>query len=254
MGESAGLESLQQSLVSEAERLGVDLVLQRDDAQRRYKRLAVFDMDSTLIKTEVIDELAELAGVRDQVSAITERAMQGEIDFRESFTQRMALLKGLSTEHLVSIAHNLPIMDGAERLFATLRAYGIKTAIISGGFTIFAEHLQEKLGIDYVFANQLGSEADKLTGEVIEPIVDASRKAEIVRTLAHDLEVDLSQVIAVGDGANDLLMLKAVGTGIAFRAKPVVRQSANLALTTMGLEGVLYLMGLDKRDHHGIDD
>lgn len=249
-GAAEGLEQLQHEVVEAAQALGVDLVLQRDDAQRRFKRLAVFDMDSTLIKTEVIDELASLAGVGDQVSAITERAMRGEIDFRESFKSRMALLKGLSTTNLAAIADKLPIMDGAERLFATLRTYGVKTAIVSGGFTYFAEYLQKRLGIDYVFANTLSQENDVLTGEVVEPIVDAAKKAEIVKSLAAEHGIDLAQVVAVGDGANDLLMLKAAGAGIAFRAKPVVRQSAKLALTSAGLDGVLYLMGVDQRDHH----
>lgn len=251
-GNAQGFEFLQHEVVDAAHHLGVDLVLQRDDAQRRFKRLAVFDMDSTLIQTEVIDELANLAGVGGQVSAITERAMRGEIDFRESFKLRMALLKGLSTKHLAALADSLPIMDGAERLFRTLKAYGIKTAIVSGGFTYFAEYLQKRLGVDYVFANTLAQEHNVLTGEVVEPIVDAAKKAEIVKRLAAEHGIDLTQVVAVGDGANDLLMLKAAGAGIAFRAKPVVRQSAKLALTSAGLEGVLYLMGLDQRDHYDV--
>jgi phosphoserine phosphatase len=249
-GSDQGLTQLQRELVPAAQSMGVDLVLQRDDAQRRLKRLAVFDMDSTLIQAEVIDALARRAGVGDQVSAITERAMQGEIDFRESFKSRMALLEGLSEDHLADIAQELPIMPGAVRLFKTLKAYGIKTAIISGGFTYFAQYLQTHLGVDYVFANTLSIEAGKVTGDVVEPIVDAARKAEIVKSLAQELDIDLAQVVAVGDGANDLLMLKAVGAGIAFRAKPLVRQSSKLALTTAGLDGVLFLMGLDERDHH----
>lgn len=249
-GDAQGLEGLKHELVDVAHDLGVDLVLQRDDAQRRMKRLAVFDMDSTLIKAEVIDELAALAGVGQQVSEITERAMRGEIDFQESFRARMALLKGLPTDNLARIAAQLPIMDGAKQLFSTLKAYGVKTAIISGGFTYFAQYLQKLLGIDHVFANTLAERDGVLTGEVVEPIVDAQKKAEIVKALAAEHSIDLSQVVAVGDGANDLLMLKAVGTGIAFRAKPIVRQSSKLALTTAGLEGVLYLMGLDQRDHH----
>ncbi|MEJ2680573.1 MAG: phosphoserine phosphatase SerB [Gammaproteobacteria bacterium] len=243
------VDRLQQQLALVAEQLQIDLALQRDDVQRRAKRLAVFDMDSTLIKTEVIDELAVRAGVGEAVAAITERAMRGELDFRASFRERMALLKGLPVSVLQEVAEALPIMDGAATLMATLKAHGVKTAIVSGGFMYFAEHVQRMLGIDWVFANTLDVRDGVLTGTVIEPVIDAQRKVEIVRQLAADGGWDLSQVIAVGDGANDIPMLNTVGTGIAFRAKPVVREATRLALSASDLEGVLFLMGLHHRDH-----
>lgn len=231
-----------------AAELDVDIAIQQDDAFRRNRRLVCFDMDSTLIKAEVIDELAKHAGVGDQVAAITERAMQGEIDFSESFAQRMALLEGLGEEVLEVVAENLPIMEGAECLIRNLKAYGYKTAIISGGFNYFGHYLQKKLGIDHVYANTLEIENGKLTGRAIKPIVDANRKAILLKQIAHQEGLNSQQTIAVGDGANDLLMLSEAGLGIAFRAKPLVRESAKQSLSTHGLDGILYLLGFKDQD------
>lgn len=223
--------------------LDVDIAFQEDNIFRRNRRLVCFDMDSTLIQTEVIDELAERAGVGSQVKAITESAMQGEIDFNESFKKRMALLKGLSEDVLKDIAENLPITKGARRLIDTLHYYGFKTAILSGGFTYFGHYLQEKLDIDYVFANQLEIKDGALTGGYIGEIVDGNKKAEYLQQLADEMGIDIGQTIAVGDGANDLQMLNLAGLGIAFHAKPTVKDNAQSAISSIGLDGVLYLLG-----------
>ena len=228
--------------------LGVDIAFQKDDVYRRTRRLVCFDMDSTLIEAEVIDELAAAAGVGEQVAAITERAMLGEIDFIQSFEQRVALLKGLSADVLQGIAERLPVTEGAERLIRNLRSLGYKTAILSGGFNYFGHYLQEKLGIDYVFANNLEIEDGKVTGRVTGRVVDGERKAELLRELAEKEGIKLEQTIAVGDGANDLPMLSIAGLGIAFRAKPVVRKNAKNAISTLGLDGILYLLGYRDRD------
>ena len=214
---------------------------------RRNRRLVVFDMDSTLIETEVIDELAIAAGVGEQVSAITERAMAGELDFIESFTARVALLKGLDESVLAEIAGRLPITEGAQQLVSTLKRLGYKTAILSGGFNYFGNHLQQLLGIDYVFANELEIVDGKVTGDVTGTVVDGARKAELLRNIAAQESISLEQVIAVGDGANDLPMLSIAGLGIAFRAKPIVKASAEQAISTLGLDGILYLLGIGDR-------
>lgn len=235
-------------LLEVASALDVDLAFQQDTMYRRNRRLVVFDMDSTLIEAEVIDELARAAGVGEQVSAITERAMRGELDFSQSFRERVALLKGLEEGALAEIASQLKISEGAEHLLATLRKLGYKTAILSGGFTYFARHLQEKLRIDYVFANELDIVDGQVTGKVVGEIVDGARKASLLRQLADEEGIDLQQVIAVGDGANDLPMLSAAGLGIAFRAKPLVKQSAEQSISTLGLDAILYLLGISDRD------
>jgi phosphoserine phosphatase len=209
--------------------------------------LVCFDMDSTLIQTEVIDELAELAGVGEQVKAITESAMQGEIDFNESFQRRMKLLKGLSEEVLQQVAEGLPITKGARRLIDTLHSYGFKTAILSGGFTYFGNYLKEKLDIDYVYANELEIKDGKLTGNYIGDIVNGEKKAEYLKLLADEMGIDISQTIAVGDGANDLKMLDLAGLGIAFHAKPKVKDNAQSSISSIGLDGVLYLLGYHDR-------
>ena len=227
--------------------LEVDLALQQDNMYRRNRRLVAFDMDSTLIEAEVIDELAKLAGVGEQVSAITERAMRGEIDFNESFRARVALLKGLEEAALQQVAGRLKITEGAEHLIATLRTLGYKTAILSGGFTYFAHHLQARLGMDYVYANELDIVDGRVTGNIVGTIVDGERKAELLRQLAREEGVDLQQVIAVGDGANDLPMLSIAGLGIAFRAKPLVKQSAEQSISTLGLDAILYLLGFSDK-------
>lgn len=227
--------------------LDLDIAFQEDNIYRRNRRLVCFDMDSTLIQTEVIDELAELAGVGAQVRAITEAAMQGELDFKESFKQRMLLLKGLKEEVLAEVAHKLPITKGARRLIDTLKAYGFKTAILSGGFTYFGTYLQKELGIDYVFANQLEIKDGKLTGGYIGEIVDGDKKAVYLKELALKEGIHISQTIAIGDGANDLPMLNLAGLGIAFHAKPKVKDNAQSAISSIGLDGVLYLLGYHDR-------
>ena len=242
------INAMRAEFLSVAQKLGVDIAFQKDNAYRRNRRLVCFDMDSTLIEAEVIDELAKHAGVGDQVAAITEQAMQGEIDFTESFRRRVALLKGLDESVLKTIAEQLPITEGAERLISTLKALGYKTAILSGGFTYFGRYLQQKLGIDYVHANELVIEDGKVTGEVKGIVVDGLRKAELLRELAALENLNLEQVIAVGDGANDLPMLNLAGLGIAFRAKPIVKESAEQAISTLGLDGILYLLGVRDRD------
>lgn len=226
----------------------MDIAVQEDNVYRRNRRLVCFDMDSTLITQEVIDELALEAGVGEQVAEITERAMQGELDFQQSFRARVALLKGLDASVLPQIAERLTITDGAERLISTLKSLGYKTAILSGGFQYFAEYLQQILGIDEVHANILDVENGVVTGVVKGDIVDGARKALLLQQLSEKFGISTEQVIAVGDGANDLPMLSLAGLGVAFRAKPLVRENANHAISSVGLDGILYLLGLHDKD------
>ena len=230
-----------------ASEMDIDIAYQEDNMFRRTRRLVAFDMDSTLIEAEVIDELAIAAGVGEQVAEITERAMRGEIDFTESFKARVALLKGLDESVLEGIAESLRITEGAENLVSTLKQLGYKTAILSGGFTYFGHYLQRKLGIDYVHANELVIRDGRVTGEVEGIVVDGKRKAELLREIAEREGLDMEQVIAVGDGANDLPMLSIAGLGIAFRAKPIVRENAKQSISTLGLDGILYLLGISDR-------
>ena len=211
---------------------------------RRCRRLVCFDMDSTLIGTEVIDELADRAGVGEKVKAITERAMRGEIDFNESFRERVALLKGLDTSVMQDIAENLPTTEGLDRLMTVLKRTGYKTAILSGGFTYFGNYLKRRFGFDYVYANELEvDDQGRLTGRSIGEIVDGKRKAELLKVMAQVEQVDIQQTVAVGDGANDLPMLSTAGLGIAFHAKPKVKANADQSLSTIGLDGILYFLG-----------
>lgn len=223
--------------------LEMDISFQEDSMYRRMRRLICFDMDSTLIETEVIDELAIRAGVGDQVKAITEAAMRGEIDFCESFRQRCALLKGLDVSVMQEIAENLPITEGIDRLMRILKKVGFKIAILSGGFTYFGNFLKQKYNIDYVYANELEIENGKLTGNHVGDIVDGKRKAELLRLIAQVENVDIRQTVAVGDGANDLPMISIAGLGIAFHAKPKVKATAKQSISTIGLDGILYFLG-----------
>ena len=223
--------------------LEMDISFQEDSMYRRMRRLICFDMDSTLIETEVIDELAIRAGVGDQVKAITEAAMRGEIDFCESFRQRCALLKGLDVSVMQEIAENLPITEGVDRLMRILKKVGFKIAILSGGFTYFGNFLKQKYNIDYVYANELEIENGKLTGNYVGDIVDGKRKAELLRLIAQVENVDIRQTVAVGDGANDLPMISIAGLGIAFHAKPKVKATAKQSISTIGLDGILYFLG-----------
>ncbi len=236
-------DALKKELLAIASTQDMDVSFQRDSMYRRTRRVICFDMDSTLIQTEVIDELADRAGVGEQVRAITESAMRGEIDFTESFRQRVALLEGLDVSVMQDIAENLPITEGAERLMKTLKLVGFKVAILSGGFTFFANYLKEKLGIDYVYANDLEIKDGKLTGRYLGNVVDGQRKAELLRLIAQVEGVDVQQTVAVGDGANDLPMLSIAGLGIAFHAKPKVKEGAKQNISTVGLDGIMYFLG-----------
>ncbi|MCP4994221.1 MAG: phosphoserine phosphatase SerB [Gammaproteobacteria bacterium] len=229
-------------------KLDLDVAVQEDNLYRRSRRLVCFDMDSTLIQAEVIDELAKAAGVGDEVAQITESAMRGEIDFSESFRKRLGLLKGMDESVLEDIAKNLPITDGAERLIGHLKHFGYKVAILSGGFTYFANYLKDRMGIDFVYANQLEFIDGKLTGEVKGDVIDGQEKARLLRELADREGISLEQVIAVGDGANDLQMLSIAGLGIAFHAKPLVKEQAQHSIATLGLDAILYLMGMRDRE------
>ena len=246
-GQTADRAQFRRELMSVASRLDIDLAFQQDDMYRRNRRLVVFDMDSTLIESEVIDELAKRAGVGEQVMSITDRAMRGELNFKDSFSERVALLKGLPASVLEDIAHTLPVTEGAAHLISVLRRLGYRTAIVSGGFTYFAKALQAQLGIDYVFANELDIENGVVTGRVTGDVVDGERKAQLLRQLAQAEDISLQQVIAVGDGANDLPMLSIAGLGIAFRAKPLVQEAAEQSISTLGLDAILYLLGISDR-------
>ena len=243
-GEANNRKEMQSKLMQVSKDMEIDFSFQCDDMFRRMRRLICFDMDSTLIQTECIDELADRAGVGAEVRAITESAMRGEIDFKESFTRRVALLKGLDVSVMKDIAEHLPITEGVDRLMTILKRYGYKIAILSGGFTYFGEYLQRRYGIDYVYANELEIDDNgKLTGRYVGDIVDGHRKAELLKLIAQVEKVNLAQTIAVGDGANDLPMISEAGLGIAFHAKPRVVANAKQSINTIGLDGVLYFLG-----------
>ena len=242
-GTPVNRSEMQSRFIEISSREGFDISMQEDTMYRRCRRLICFDMDSTLIQTECIDQLAEKAGVGDKVRDITEMAMRGEIDFRESFTERVALLKGLDVSVMEEIAESLPITEGVDRMMQVLKRAGFKTAILSGGFTFFGEYLKRRFGFDYVYANDLEVEDGKLTGRYVGDIVDGKRKAELLRLIAQVENVNIAQTIAVGDGANDLPMISAAGLGIAFHAKPKVKESAKQSISTIGIDGVLYFLG-----------
>jgi phosphoserine phosphatase len=250
-GNSSSEQSMRAAFLATAHDLKIDIAFQRESIFRRNRRLFAFDMDSTLIEGEVIDELAKLAGVADEVVKVTEAAMRGEIEFQESFRRRVALLRGLKEIRVRELLNTIPLVEGAEQLIGTLKMLGYKTAILSGGFNFFAQHLQTRLGIDYVFANDLDIVEGVVSGEVRTPIVDGARKAELLRQIARQENISLEQVVAVGDGANDLPMLGIAGMGIAFRAKPLVRQTASHAVSFLGLDSLLYLIGVRDRDLPG---
>lgn len=241
-------QSLREKILALAERFHVDVALQPSSLWGRHRRLICFDMDSTLIQAEVIDELARRHGVYDEVAAVTERAMRGELDFQQSFRERMRKLEGLDESVLAEIAESLPLMPGLERLMRHLKRLGYRTAILSGGFTYFARYLQARLGFDEIHANELVIRDGKVTGEVQEPIIDAERKAMMLRQIAEREGWDMAQTVAVGDGANDLKMLAAAGMGVAFHAKPLVRRQARQSVSIAGLDGLLYLLGYTEAD------
>lgn len=240
--------ALKREFLAVAGAMGVDIAFQQDNAFRRNRRLVAFDMDSTLVAGELIDELAREAGKADEVAAITAAAMRGELDFKASLRKRLSLLKGLPEACLPEVAARIPLNEGAERLISTLKSLGYTIAIISGGFTYFGNHLKEMLGVDYVFANELEIKDGQLTGEVVGEIVDAERKAFLLKTIAEREKISLQQVVAVGDGANDLPMLNLAGLGIAYHAKPKVKEGARQAISTLGLDSILYLLGLRDQD------
>ena len=247
-GEAGDIEQLRHDLLAITQDDEVDVAIQADDLYRRHRRLVVFDMDSTLIQCEVIDELAKAAGTGAEVAAITEAAMRGEIPFNESFERRLGTLKGLDESVLQDIAAKLPITEGADRLINTLKQLGYKVGILSGGFSYFANHLKQRWGLDCVSANELDIVDGRLTGEVKGEIVNGERKAELLQKMAASYGIDMRQTVAVGDGANDLPMLSIAGLGVAFHAKPVVRESARHSISSLGLDGILYLLGVHDRE------
>lgn len=247
-GTPPDMSQMRADLMDISSSTGIDISFHIDNIYRRNRKLVVFDMDSTLIQTEVIDELAKIAGVGEKVAEITESAMRGEIDFKESFRKRVSLLKGIKESELSQITDNLPITEGTETVIKTLKSLGYKLGILSGGFTFVGDFLKEKFGFDYVYANDLDMEDGVVTGKVVGNIVDGQQKANLLREIAQKENLMLEQTIAVGDGANDLPMISIAGLGVAFHAKPVVKERAENSITDIGLDGLLYLIGIQERE------
>jgi phosphoserine phosphatase len=247
-GKPLNLLDMRKKFMEISQKAGIDISFHVDNIYRKNRKLVVFDMDSTLIQAEVIVELAKLANVGEQVNKITESAMRGEIDFKESFKKRVALLKGIRQDQLDTISQTLPLTDGADLVAKTLKGLGYKLGILSGGFTFVGNYLKERLGFDYMYANVLDLRDGVVTGEVVEEIVDGEKKADLLRRIAQKENISLEQTIAVGDGANDLPMISIAGLGVAFNAKPIVRQKASNAISSVGLDGLLYLIGIHERE------
>ncbi len=247
-GKPKNIQSMRRSFMEISRETGIDISFHVDNIYTRNRKVVVFDMDSTLIQVEVIDELAKLAGVGEEVAAITESAMRGEIDFKESFRRRVALLKGLKESALATITEKLPLAEGTEIVTTTLKSLGYKIGILSGGFTFVGQYLKDKLGFDYVYANTLDIENGVVTGKVVGNIIDGNKKAELLKMIAEKEGIKLEQTIAVGDGANDLPMISLAGLGVAFHAKPIVQEKAGNTITSVGLDGLLYLIGIQDRE------
>jgi phosphoserine phosphatase len=243
-GENPDSRQMRASFLALAQETGIDVAFEEAAQYGRSRRLIAFDMDSTLIQAEIIDELAKMKGVGDEVARITEAAMRGELDFKQSFTRRLSLLRGLPEARVCELLDRVPLSNGAERLISTLKSHGYRTAILSGGFTFFGERLQSRLGIDYLHANVLEIKDGFVTGNVVLPIMDGQRKAEMLTEIAAKEDIPLEDVVAVGDGANDLPMMGVAGMGIAYWAKPLVRQNAQHSISTLGLDAILYLLGM----------
>ncbi len=246
-----GIDRLKQRLMAKSRELNVGLGLQKMEAFRKNKRLIFFDMDSTLVDTEVIDEMARRAGVFREVSRITEKAMRGEFDFETSLIQRVALLKGLTEEALVQIRDGIPLSPGVEDLVTTLKFLGYRLGIVTGGFDFFAQFIKQKLGFDFMCANRLEIRDGKLTGRLIGEVVDAARKARFVNETACDQGILLDQMVCVGDGANDGLMLAQAGLAIAYDAKKGLDRFANVSLGHARMTDILHLLGITEEDITG---
>jgi phosphoserine phosphatase len=245
---ASSLSRLKQQIMVKSHELNIDLALQKMEAYRKNKRLIFFDMDSTLVDMEIIDEMAGRAGVYREVSRITEKAMRGDFDFEESLIQRVALIKGLAVSELTEIRDNMRLSQGVEELTTTLRWLGYKLGVITGGFDFFSDYLKEKLGFDFAFANKLEIKNGALTGRIVGPIIDAAQKARIVNKTSCDQGILLDQTVVVGDGANDALMLGQAGLGIAYNAKKGVDRAANVSLGRSRLKNILYLLGVTEKD------
>ena len=251
-GKTINVQDMTGKLLSISSDFGVDIAVQKENIFRRSKRLVVMDMDSTLIQVEVIDELAKSAGHGEEVSGITSKAMNGELSFNESLNKRVELLRGLDENVLDEIYHNIPFTPGAKKLVKILKKLGYKTAVISGGFTFFTDRLKNELGLDYAFANELEIKDGKLTGKVLGEIINGESKAEILEDIADKENISLDQVVAIGDGANDLLMLDKAGLGIAFNAHKAVREQADYNISQKNLDSIIYLLGISEKEKNTI--